>query len=106
MQLPGSVQFQKPVRETIPPVAKRRKKGSPASRNMRRFHSGTMKLVETRDPRRRTLPPGEGVDLAQLAKDLSRFWNDSNLIRESIRYQVPSPRPAEEPAPGDRQGTS
>lgn len=50
------------------------------------------KLVETRDPAAANAAAWEGIDLPLLSKDLSRFWNDSNLIRESIRYQVPPSR--------------
>ena len=52
------------------------------------------KLVETKDPAAANAAAWEGVDMAVLAKELSRFWNDSNLIRESIRYRIPSPRTA------------
>lgn len=54
------------------------------------------KLVETRDPAAANAAAWEGVDMAQFAKDLSRFWNDSNLVRESIRYQPPDRQEPEE----------
>ena len=60
------------------------------------------KLVETKDPAAANAAAWEGVDMTVLAKDLSRFWNDSNLIRESIRYQVPPSRTAGESATGNR----
>ncbi|AVM44673.1 DUF1570 domain-containing protein [Victivallis lenta] len=55
------------------------------------------KLVETRDAGAANAAAWEGVDLQQLGRDLSRFWNDSNLIRQSIRYQPPA-APAAPPA--------
>ena len=52
-------------------------------------------LVETRNPAAANAAAWKGVDIGQLSKDLSRFWNSSNLIRQSIRYQPPARKAAE-----------
>lgn len=48
-------------------------------------------LLETGSAAEANAAAFKGIDLEQLSKDLSRFWNSSNLIRQSIRYQ-PDPR--------------
>ncbi len=52
-------------------------------------------LVETRDPAAANEAAWKGVDVDQLSKDLSRFWNSSNLIRQSTRYQPPARKATE-----------
>ncbi len=49
-------------------------------------------LVETKDAAKANAAAWEGVNFEELSKDLSRFWNNSNLIRESIRYQPTFPK--------------
>lgn len=46
-------------------------------------------LIAAKDPVKANAAAWAGVDMKQFAKDLSRFWNSSNLIRESNRYAVP-----------------
>ena len=52
-------------------------------------------LEETHNQAAANAAAWKGVDMGRLSKDLSRFWNSSNLIRRSVRYQPSFRKPQE-----------